>query len=123
MEEVRSSIEKIFDSFESSHGNMSAKRLNYSFLTNSEDGKCDIIVYLDWICHGKLYVCLSAEQRASGDGFTPSRKRRRGIDDTDISITQSVNSSLNVSNLSQSNQWEVRILKADLIEANSKVGQ
>lgn len=52
---------------------------------------------------------------------SPAIKRRRGAadDDSDISFNYS-NISCN-STLNSSNQWEVRILKADLIEANTKV--
>lgn len=51
---------------------------------------------------------------------SPAIKRRRGADDdSDISFSYS-NISCN-STLNSSNQWEVRILKADLIEANTKV--
>lgn len=53
---------------------------------------------------------------------SPSLKRRRAQDDSeDISFNYS-NISCN-STLNSSNQWEMRILKADLIEANTKVRQ
>lgn len=55
-------------------------------------------------------------------GTSPAIKRRRAADDdSDISFSYS-NISCN-STLNSSNQWEVRILKADLIEANTKVKQ
>lgn len=39
MEEVRTSIEKIFDSFEAANKiNTSAKRLSYSFINNNDNG-------------------------------------------------------------------------------------
>lgn len=58
--------------------------------------------------------------RKSTDSLSsPSLKRRRADDDSDISFNYS-NISCN-STLNSSNQWEVRILKADLIEANTKV--
>lgn len=50
---------------------------------------------------------------------SPAVKRRRADDESDISFNYS-NISCN-STLNNSNQWEVRILKADLIEANTKV--
>lgn len=51
---------------------------------------------------------------------SPAIKRRRAADeDSDISFNYS-NISCN-STLNSSSQWEVRILKADLIEANTKV--
>lgn len=39
MEEVKTSIEKMFDSFEANKINANAKRLSYSFLSSSGDGK------------------------------------------------------------------------------------
>lgn len=53
--------------------------------------------------------------------YSPALKRRRAddVDDDDVSFSYS-NISCN-STLNSSNQWEVRILKADLIEANTKV--
>lgn len=122
MEEVRTSIEKIFDSFEANHRNhVSGKQLDYSFLNNSRDGKFN---YFNWFIVSSSSYAQFFDQsiRIVGDGFSPSRKRPRGIDDIDISsINHSRASSLNISTLSQSSHWETRILKADIIEANSKV--
>lgn len=43
MEEVRSSIEKIFDSYETSNRlDKSIKKMDYSFLTNSKGGNAQI---------------------------------------------------------------------------------
>lgn len=58
--------------------------------------------------------------RKTSDGSTlsPAAKRRRD-DNNDTSLnmsTHSFNSTLN-----NTGQWEIRIIKADLIEANTKV--
>lgn len=68
-----------------------------------------------------FFVVVNIGNRKSTDesSASPSLKRRRADDDSDISFNYS-NISCN-STLNSSNQWEVRILKADLIEANTKV--
>lgn len=69
----------------------------------------------------KIFALTIIGNRKSSDDtpLSPSLKRRRADDDSDISFNYS-NISCN-STLNNSNQWEVRILKADLIEANTKV--
>lgn len=67
-------------------------------------------------------ICSNSigNRKSSDDSpLSPSLKRRRADDESDISFNYS-NISCN-STLNNSNQWEVRILKADLIEANTKV--
>lgn len=66
-------------------------------------------------------IYFSVGNRKSTDESTasPAIKRRRADDESEISFNYS-NISCN-STLNTSNQWEVRILKADLIEANTKV--
>lgn len=74
---------------------------------------------LIWIGN-KILTLYSAGLRKSGELSTSSPAAKRRRDDTnDISLnisTQSFNSTLN-----STGQWEIRILKADLIEANTKV--
>lgn len=50
---------------------------------------------------------------------SPALKRRRDDDRNDVSLNVSTNS-FN-STINTTGQWEIRILKADLIEANTKV--
>lgn len=57
MEEVRTSIEKIFDTFEANHKDVSTgKRLDYSFLNNSNAGKW--MTWLDCISNGILIIII-----------------------------------------------------------------
>lgn len=68
------------------------------------------------------YIILVGNRKSTDESnASPAMKRRRAAadDDSDISFNYS-NISCN-STLNTSNQWEVRILKADLIEANTKV--
>lgn len=123
MEEVKTSIEKIFDSFEaSSKINTNAKRLSYSFLSSSGDGKWrhrQFVICFEIVCDFRINVFVGNRKSSDDSPLSPSLKRRRADDDSDISFNYS-NISCN-STLNNSNQWEVRILKADLIEANTKV--
>lgn len=70
---------------------------------------------------GRYLFSLTGKKSNDDSPYSPSLKRRRAddVDDDDVSFSYS-NISCN-STLNSSNQWEVRILKADLIEANTKV--
>lgn len=77
----------------------------------------NLVFRLLWNPEKKInLICHAGSER-----FTPSRKRRRDIDSVDLSLDNTGASSLNLTSMSQSSQWETRLLKADLIEANSKV--
>lgn len=63
----------------------------------------------------KILNCLTFAGSKEDSIISPTRKRRRNDNET-LSISDTGDSILN-----DSNQWEMRILKADLIEANTKV--
>lgn len=123
MDEVRTSIEKIIDAFESDKIKTDAKRLSYSFLSSSS-GKLFVNLHFVKSFTGinvGIDCCLTGKKSGDDSPYSPSLKRRRAddVDDDEVSFSYS-NISCN-STLNSSNQWEVRILKADLIEANTKV--
>lgn len=123
MDEVRTSIEKMLDSYDSANGN----RFSGSFINSSADGKYTAVSPA--LCAHNFNCIHSAScslgcvgKKVCNDDSTssPFLKRRRADDcDSESSISYS-NISCN-STLNSSSQWEMRILKADLIEANTKV--
>lgn len=63
-----------------------------------------------------MFIIPKSDEMSSPSG--PAAKRKRDDNDSSFNFsTSSLNSTFNGS----SNQWEIRILKADLIEANAKV--
>lgn len=119
MEEIKTSIEKIFDQFSDSLVYGNPKRLSYNFTPESgiPDTQVAVMNVSVWFKFFLVAIAASKKRKLSpNQSQTQNNASTNSIaDDSHNTTSESLNASLPAS------AWEVRRLKADIIDYNTKV--